>query len=161
MWAARAAGQAGAPDVPDAPAPMVTHPNGVTTPYVQPSQEQKLDNYWNEAFGPNPMLATVFVAGWHQWRRVPPEWREGMAGYGERYGSDFASSVINMSTRYALAPSTFSRPTPLVALAWGSRSNSNTRWPRALRQAARLTAVVVFPTPPFWLATAMILAGTG
>ena len=103
MWAARAAGQAGAPDVPDAPAPMVTHPNGVTTPYVQPSQEQKLDNYWNEAFGPNPMLATVFVAGWHQWRRVPPEWREGMAGYGERYGSDFASSVINMSTRYALA----------------------------------------------------------
>jgi hypothetical protein len=28
----------------------------------------------------------------------------------------------------------------------------------AARQAARLTAVVVFPTPPFWLATAMIRA---
>jgi len=24
-----------------------------------------------------------------------------------------------------------------------------------------LTAVVVFPTPPFWLATAMTLVGTG
>lgn len=34
-----------------------------------------------------------------------------------------------------------------------------TRWPRAARQAERLTAVVVLPTPPFWLATAMIGAG--
>lgn len=31
-------------------------------------------------------------------------------------------------------------------------------WPAAARQAERLTAVVVFPTPPFWLATAMIRA---
>ena len=30
----------------------------------------------------------------------------------------------------------------------------------AARQAARFTAVVVLPTPPFWLATAMTLVGT-
>src|SRR5690606_3909741 len=46
-------------------------------------------------------------------------------------------------------------PTPLLALAWGSRSTRRIRrlWARA---AARLTAVVVFPTPPFWLITPMI-----
>jgi len=41
-----------------------------------------------------------------------------------------------------------------------SRSNKSTRWPSAARHAARLTAVVVLPTPPFWLATAMTLVGT-
>src|SRR5688572_18783609 len=48
-------------------------------------------------------------------------------------------------------------PSPLVALAWGSTSTSSTRTPRAARHAERLSAVVVFPTPPFWLAIAMIL----
>ena len=33
-----------------------------------------------------------------------------------------------------------------------SRSTSN---PASARQAARLTAVVVLPTPPFWFVTAM------
>jgi hypothetical protein len=103
MCASRAAAQADVPGVPDAPAPMVTHPSGVTTSYVQPSREQRQDNYLNEAFGPYPVLTTAFVAGWHQARRVPPDWREGWAGYGERYGSDFAGSAVNISTRFALA----------------------------------------------------------
>ena len=51
-----------------------------------------------------------------------------------------------------LSPSRFSAPRPLVALACGSRSISRTRLRRSARQAARLTAVVVLPTPPFWLA---------
>src|SRR5688500_8372659 len=34
------------------------------------------------------------------------------------------------------------------------------RWPTAARQAATLTLVVVLPTPPFWLATAMTLVVT-
>ena len=44
----------------------------------------------------------------------------------------------------------------MVALPWGSRSISSTRRCVAASEAARLTAVVVFPTPPFWFATAMI-----
>src|SRR5438105_3074654 len=51
------------------------------------------------------------------------------------------------------------RPSPLVAFACGSRSMSKVRTPLAARQAARLTDVVVLPTPPFWLATAMIFIG--
>src|SRR4030095_10307355 len=49
-------------------------------------------------------------------------------------------------------------PTPDVAFPWGSASTSRTRCPQEAITAARLTAVVVFPTPPFWLATAMDLA---
>ena len=49
-----------------------------------------------------------------------------------------------------------STPQPMVALPCGSRSISSTRRWVAASEAARLTAVVVFPTPPFWLATAMI-----
>src|SRR6202795_1245637 len=45
-----------------------------------------------------------------------------------------------------------------VALACESQSTSRVGCLAAPRQAARLTAVVVFPTPPFWFATAMIRA---
>src|SRR3972149_5535812 len=46
-------------------------------------------------------------------------------------------------------------PIPGVAFAWGSMSTRRVRFSITAREAARLTAVVVFPTPPFWLATAM------
>src|SRR2546422_4120019 len=45
-------------------------------------------------------------------------------------------------------------PRPLVALPCGSRSTSSTRRSETASDAARLTAVVVFPTPPFWFAIA-------
>src|SRR5450756_1541428 len=44
---------------------------------------------------------------------------------------------------------------PAEALAWGSMSTRSTSKPASARHAARLTAVVVLPTPPFWLVTAM------
>ena len=44
-------------------------------------------------------------------------------------------------------------PSPEVAFACGSRSTTSARSPASARQAARLTAVVVLPTPPFWFAT--------
>src|ERR1700733_5541461 len=45
----------------------------------------------------------------------------------------------------------------IVLFACGSRSISNVGLPRRARAAARLIAVVVFPTPPFWLAMATII----
>src|ERR671934_1432833 len=49
-------------------------------------------------------------------------------------------------------------PRPVEALPCGSRSTTRTRLPRPASAAPRLTAVVVLPTPPFWLAIAIILA---
>src|SRR5579864_9295008 len=46
----------------------------------------------------------------------------------------------------------------IVLLAWGSRSMSRVRLPRRASAAARLMAVVVLPTPPFWFAMATIIA---
>ena len=45
-----------------------------------------------------------------------------------------------------------------VELAWESQSMSRVGCSAAARQAAKFTAVVVFPTPPFWFATAIIRA---
>src|SRR3954470_763187 len=49
-------------------------------------------------------------------------------------------------------------PKPVLALPCGSRSITSTRSPEAASAVARLTAVVVLPTPPFWLAIATIRA---
>src|SRR5881409_2123543 len=44
-------------------------------------------------------------------------------------------------------------PRPVEALPCGSLSISSTRSPTAASAVPRLMAVVVLPTPPFWLAT--------
>jgi hypothetical protein len=44
-----------------------------------------------------------------------------------------------------------------VELAWGSQSTNRDRTSAAAKEAARLMAVVVFPTPPFWFATAITI----
>ncbi len=48
----------------------------------------------------------------------------------------------------------FAMPRPRVALACGSMSTSSVAYPASAMQAATFTAVVVLPTPPFWLAIA-------
>jgi hypothetical protein len=60
-----------------------------------------------------------------------------------------------MSAWYAPGvPSVCGIASAVDALPCGSRSTSSTRWPPEASAAAMLTAVVVLPTPPFWLATA-------
>ena len=71
--------------------------------YTPPSESDKLHNYLYEAFGPYPLIMSAIVSGYHQARRNPPDWREGLPGYGARYASDFGISVVNVSTRYTLA----------------------------------------------------------
>lgn len=46
-------------------------------------------------------------------------------------------------------------------IALGSRSTTRTRAPCRASEAARLTVVVVLPTPPFWLATTMTRVRSG
>ena len=48
-----------------------------------------------------------------------------------------------------------------MELAWGSQSIRRVGRPSRARAAARLMAVVVLPTPPFWLTTAMTLDDWG
>ena len=48
-------------------------------------------------------------------------------------------------------------PAADVAFHWGSISIKRVFLPVAAKLAARFTAVVVFPTPPFWFAMARVL----
>src|SRR5262245_33835753 len=52
-------------------------------------------------------------------------------------------------------------PSPVEALPWGSRSMISTCSPIAASAVPRLIAVVVLPTPPFWLAIAITRGGCG
>src|SRR5215510_9824911 len=50
-------------------------------------------------------------------------------------------------------------PSPVEALPCGSMSRISTLSPMAASAVPRLIAVVVLPTPPFWLATAKTRSG--
>src|SRR5579862_614104 len=52
-------------------------------------------------------------------------------------------------------------PSPVEALPWGSMSTRRMRLSAAASAVARLTAVVVLPTPPFWFAIAKIRGRDG
>jgi hypothetical protein len=78
-------------------------PDQPSSSYVPPSESTKFHNYLYDAFGPYPFTMTAFVAGYHQATRNPPEWREGVPGYFERYGSDFGTSAAGVTARYLAA----------------------------------------------------------
>ena len=63
----------------------------------------------------------------------------------------------NISSYTVFSTSFLSTPNPLVIFPCGSKSIANTFFLLSAKQAARLIAVVVFPTPPFWFAIAIIL----
>src|SRR6202035_2046712 len=52
-------------------------------------------------------------------------------------------------------------PSPVEALPCGSRSTISTRSPIAANAVPRFIAVVVLPTPPFWLASAKMRGWPG
>ena len=71
--------------------------------YTRPTQKTKLHNYVFDAFGPYPIVGAAFAAGINQAYNTPPEWKQGAAGYGKRFGSDFGIAAVSTTTRYALA----------------------------------------------------------
>jgi hypothetical protein len=71
--------------------------------YTRPTEKTKLRNYFFDAFGPYPIVGSALAAGVNQEDNSPPEWRQGMEGYGKRIGSDFGIAAIATTTRYGLA----------------------------------------------------------
>ena len=81
----------------------------ITTPvypglaYIRPTAEMKLHSYFFDVLGPYPIAGTTLVAGINQADNTPPEWKQGVAGYSKRFGSDFGINAVTITTRYALA----------------------------------------------------------
>jgi hypothetical protein len=71
--------------------------------YVRPTQKARISNYAFDSFGPYPVAGAAFAAGVNQLSNSPPEWNQGLRGYGRRFGSDFAIAAVGTTTRYGLA----------------------------------------------------------
>ena len=71
--------------------------------YKRPTREMKLRNYFFDAYGPYPIANAAVTAGINQESNAPPEWNQGLKGYGKRFGSNLAITAVSTTTRYALA----------------------------------------------------------
>jgi len=71
--------------------------------YIPPTSGAKLTNYVFDAYGPYPIAGAAFAAGIGQLTNSMPEWNQGAAGYGKRFGSNFGIAVVGTTTRFGLA----------------------------------------------------------
>jgi hypothetical protein len=71
--------------------------------YIRPTTNMKLHSYLFDTFGPYPIARATLAAGINQADNAPPEWKQGVAGYSKRFGSDFGINAVTITTRYALA----------------------------------------------------------
>lgn len=71
--------------------------------YVRPTEKTEINNYLFDAYGPYPIAGAAGAAGINQFTNSPPEWNQGMAGFGKRFGSDFAIAIVGTTARYGLA----------------------------------------------------------
>jgi hypothetical protein len=71
--------------------------------YTRPTEKTKIYNYLFDAYGPYPAVGAGVAAGIGQADKAPPEWKQGAAGYGKRFGSDIGIAAISTTTRYGLA----------------------------------------------------------
>lgn len=87
-----------------APAAVIpTPPAQIEVVYERPSEKTKLRNYFFDAFGPYPIVGAAIAGGINQADNTPPEWRQGAAGYGKRFISDYGIAAVTTTTRYAVA----------------------------------------------------------
>jgi hypothetical protein len=71
--------------------------------YTRPTRQIRLRNYAFDAIGPYPIVGAAAVAAIDQAYNAPPEWKQGAAGFGRRFGSDLGIAAVSTTTRYALA----------------------------------------------------------
>jgi hypothetical protein len=81
----------------------ITNPPRFDLTYIRPTERTKVSNYAFDAFGPYPIAGAGVAAGINQWTNSPPEWGQGVQGFGKRFGSDFGIAAIGTTTRYGLA----------------------------------------------------------
>jgi hypothetical protein len=93
--------QAGAADF--AVTTVVPPPARIERTYTRPTQATIFKNYAYDALGPYTIVGAGFAAGIGQAGNAPPEWSQGVDGYGRRLGSNLGIAVAATTTRYALA----------------------------------------------------------
>jgi hypothetical protein len=69
------------------PATLNGQTPSATDPHVALSVSEKATFFGYRIIAPTSLAMSAFTSGIDQWRDSPPEWGQGMAGYGRRYGS--------------------------------------------------------------------------
>jgi hypothetical protein len=78
-------------------------PGTLDLTYERPTQRTKVSNYAFDAFGPYPIAGAAFAAGINQWSNSPPEWNQGVEGFGKTIRVRLWDRGIGTTTRYGLA----------------------------------------------------------
>jgi len=106
-------------EVPAAPAqPMASPANSTTSaiatapakapviingrPYVRPTPRQQFDDYLRDSYGLPALARTSARALYAQGRGKPQEWGQDWPGFGQRFGSATAVTVIDGNVRYGM-----------------------------------------------------------
>lgn len=70
-------------------------------PRYQPlTSRERWNLYAKKTYGPEAWARDAFVSGLRQLKNEPPEWGQGAAGYGHRFGAGFARHVVRASIEY-------------------------------------------------------------
>ena len=67
------------------------------------NNDELLQKYVQSTLGFEGVVHAALMGTWAQWRDSPPEWGQGPDGYAKRVASDYASSAIGDTTKYAVA----------------------------------------------------------
>jgi hypothetical protein len=76
---------------------------GRTADYVKPDFGQRFHNYLFDSFGPYAIVGSLAGAAINQATNSPPDWGQGMEGYGDRVGSKFGINLVATTARYGMA----------------------------------------------------------
>jgi hypothetical protein len=95
--------QAMADSISSSGADASTTPAQPSLTYARPTEATKFHNYVFDAFGPYPIVGAALVGGVNQAYNSPPEWKQGLVGYSQRFGSNLGIAAISTTTRYGLA----------------------------------------------------------
>jgi hypothetical protein len=89
--------------VSDEPSKSAASTTGSELAYTRPTEKTKLHDYLFDTIGPYPLVGAALLAGLNQAYDTPPEWKQGLEGYGRRFGSVLGIETVSTTTRYALA----------------------------------------------------------
>jgi len=67
------------------------------------NQPERNDIYWKTMVNPLGYLKAGFSAGIDQWKDKPPEWEQGMSGYGKRFGNIVGQYSIQRTVTFGLS----------------------------------------------------------
>ena len=125
-----------------------------TTSYLSRTGANNLRNLCSLAISETKAASAAARSSWPRMKSKP-----GTVDF-KMKSSNFASESLS---KYQIDPYCSRRaapliPSPVVIDACESKSMSKTRRPVSAKAAPKLIAVVVLPTPPFWLTTEITLA---